>query len=62
MKLTYDAILNDPGLLHRTLADARRERAEAMHRLIIVPIRALFTLEYALHPGSAHVQGRPAKG
>ena len=42
MKLTYDAILNDPGLLARIRLDAHRERAETMHRLIIVPIKRFF--------------------
>jgi hypothetical protein len=43
MKLTYQAILDDPRLLDRVLAAARRERALAVHRLIISPIKALFT-------------------
>jgi len=34
MKLTYQAIIKDPALLARTLADARRERAEALFRFI----------------------------
>ena len=43
MKLTYEAILNDHQLLSRVLQDARRERALAVHRLLIAPIKALFT-------------------
>ena len=39
MKLTYEAILNDPSLLERVRMDAHRERAEAMHQLIVEPIR-----------------------
>jgi hypothetical protein len=42
MKLTYEAILNDHQLLSRVLQDARRERALAVHRLLIAPILALF--------------------
>jgi hypothetical protein len=42
MKLTYQAILNDPSLLERVRLDAQRERAEAMHRLIVQPIKQLF--------------------
>lgn len=34
MRLTYEAILNDPDLLARTLAEARHERSLAVHRLI----------------------------
>jgi hypothetical protein len=43
MKLTYEAILNDHQLLSRVLQAARRERALAVHRLLIAPILALFT-------------------
>jgi hypothetical protein len=34
MRLTYEAILDNPGLLARSLASARRERSEAVHRFI----------------------------
>ena len=42
MKLTYEAILNDPSLLERIQRQAHRERTEAMHRLIVLPIKDLF--------------------
>ncbi len=42
MKLTYEAILNDPSLLERIQRQAYRERAEAMHRLIVEPLKHLF--------------------
>ena len=42
MKLTYEAILNDPSLLERIEKQAHRERAAAVHQLIIVPIKAAF--------------------
>jgi hypothetical protein len=42
MRLTYEAILNDPSLLERVRVDAQRERAEAMHRLIVQPVKQLF--------------------
>ena len=41
MKLTYEAILNDPSLLERIEAQARRERAKAVHELIVLPITHL---------------------
>jgi hypothetical protein len=41
MKLTYEALLNDPGLLDRILADARRERARAVYELVVAPVAAL---------------------
>ena len=40
MKLTYEAILADPDLLQRAIAEARRERALAIHRLVFAPIAA----------------------
>lgn len=49
MKLTYEAILNDPSLLERVRSDAQRERAEAMHRLIVQPIQKLFADHAARH-------------
>ena len=43
MKLTYEAILNDRSLLDDVVRQARRERAQAMHRLIVVPIKDLLS-------------------
>jgi len=43
MRLTYEAILKDPSLLERIHANAHRERAEAVHRMIIAPIVAFFS-------------------
>lgn len=50
MKLTYQAILDDPDLLDRIEKQARRERAEAIHDLIVEPITRLF----ADHAARAH--------
>lgn len=47
MKLTYEAILDDPKILERIVLDARRERARAMHRMLIEPIARLFTAHAA---------------
>jgi hypothetical protein len=49
MKLTYEAILNDPSLLERVRTDAHRERAEYMHRLLVEPIKRLFA-DHAARP------------
>lgn len=49
MKLTYEAILNDPTVLERIRAEAHRERADAMHRLLIVPIKRFFS-DHAARP------------
>ena len=47
MKLTYEALLDDPKILERILADARRERARAMHDIVIEPIKRLFRVHAA---------------
>jgi hypothetical protein len=49
MKLTYQAILNDPSLLERIRTDAHRERAETMHRLLVEPVKRLLT-DHAARP------------
>ena len=49
MKLTYEAILNDPSLLERIRADAHRERAEYVHQLVVEPIKRLFA-DHAARP------------
>ena len=43
MKVTYEALLNDPELLARIEAEARRARAEAVRELIVEPLKRLFT-------------------
>ncbi len=42
MKPTYDAVLNNPNLLPALLAEARRERALAVHRLVLAPLKGFF--------------------
>jgi hypothetical protein len=49
MKLTYEALVNDPALVDRIIAEARRERAKAVHELIILPIKHLFS-DHAARP------------
>jgi hypothetical protein len=49
MKLTYEALLNDPSLLERIQAQARRERAKAVRELIVLPIKRLVT-DHAARP------------
>lgn len=41
MKLTYEDLLNDPDLLRRIEAEARRARAQALRELTIDPIKRL---------------------
>jgi hypothetical protein len=42
MELTYDRILDNPDLLSRAVAEAKRERALAINRLVFAPIAAFF--------------------
>jgi hypothetical protein len=46
--LTFEALTRNPELVDALVAQAHRERAEAVHRLIIEPIKSLFT------PGDHH--------
>jgi hypothetical protein len=48
VKLTYQAILDNPELLERILADAKRERARAIAALFHRPAKAKATTEAAL--------------
>ena len=43
MKLTYQALVNDPNLMAGIMAQAHHERAKAVYELIILPIKHLFT-------------------
>jgi len=51
MRYTYEDLLNDPSLHARIRNDARRERAEAIDRLIVQPIRNFF----ASHAARPHL-------
>ena len=41
--LTFEAVTRDPELMQRLVRQAHRERAEAIYRLIVEPIKSLFT-------------------
>jgi hypothetical protein len=51
--ITYEALCRNPELLQALLRQARRERAEAVHRLIIEPIKSLFKVNR--HATGAHL-------
>jgi hypothetical protein len=42
--LTFDAVTRDPELMQALIRQAHRERAEAVYRLIVEPIKSLFSL------------------
>ncbi len=52
----YESASRDPELIQALMEQARRERAEAMHRLIVQPIKKLF----ARHATRANL-GHPRK-
>jgi hypothetical protein len=43
--LTYETLHRNPALLDSLLQQARRERAEAVHRLLVLPVRRLLRME-----------------
>ena len=47
MRITYEDVLNDPSLLARLHAQAHRERALVVHRLIVQPIKSFFAAHAA---------------
>lgn len=55
--LTYAAVRDHPELLEALMRQARRERAKAVHRLVVEPVVKLFT---PLELGD--VQRRAAQG
>jgi hypothetical protein len=40
--LTFETVTSNPELIRALMEQARRERAEAVHRLIVEPIKRLF--------------------
>jgi len=42
--LTFDAVTRDPELMQALIREAHRERAKAVYRLIVEPIKSLFSL------------------
>lgn len=52
MRYTYEDLLNDPSVLERIHNEAHRERAKAMNRLIVQPIKS-FVASYAARPNLA---------
>ena len=41
--ITFKAFASDPELKHALIRQAHRERAEAIYRFIVEPIKSLFT-------------------
>ena len=51
--LTYEALTRNPELIQAILQQSHRERAEAVHRLIVAPIRKVFARNWRLRNGTA---------
>ena len=56
MRINYEDLMNEPSLLHRLREQAHRERAKAVHRLIVAPIARLFA-GHAARPQVARMAG-----
>ena len=46
--ITFETVSRNPELLQALIRQARRERAEAVYRFIVEPVKSLFT------PGDHH--------
>ena len=42
--ITFEAVTRNPELVQALMRQAHRERAEAVYRLIVEPIKSLFSL------------------
>jgi hypothetical protein len=51
--LTFEAVTRNPEIIRTLMEQARRERAAAVHRLIIEPIKSLFKVKR--HATGAHL-------
>jgi hypothetical protein len=41
--ITFESLARNPDLVRALMAQARRERAEAFHRLVVLPIKRLLS-------------------
>jgi hypothetical protein len=51
--LTFEAVTRNPEIIRALIKQAHRERAEAVHRLIVEPIKSLFKARR--HAAGAHL-------
>jgi hypothetical protein len=47
--LTFEAVTKNPELIDAVLRQARRERAAAVHRLIVEPVKRFFSGNASRH-------------
>ena len=61
--LTFESLNRNPELLAALEHQARRERAQAVYRLIVLPVRAaLAGIRMRAPAGSVHVHRRSLQG
>jgi hypothetical protein len=55
--LTFEAVSRNPDLIRALMKQAHRERAQAVHRLIVEPIKSLFKSLFKVrrHAARAHL-------
>lgn len=58
--LTFEAVTKNPDLIQAVLLQARRERSEAVYRLIVEPVKRLFAPSPAKPHAAGHRNARPA--
>jgi hypothetical protein len=62
MAYTYEHLRQHPETLDALLLQARRERAEAAHRLIVLPIRRLLRMEACSRTASSRANASSSRG
>jgi hypothetical protein len=60
--MTYQHLIQHPNALDALLAQARRERAEAIHRLIVLPIKRLLRMQACSSPTSSRENASSSRG
>jgi hypothetical protein len=55
--ITFEAFARNPELVQALMRQAHRERAEAVYRFIVEPIKSLFTLSH--HASRPHLAAAP---
>jgi hypothetical protein len=56
--ITFEAVSRNPELMQALIRQAHRERAEAVYRFIVEPVKSLFTLGDQ-HASRTHLAAAP---
>jgi hypothetical protein len=60
--MTYDYLKQHPETLDALLQQARRERAEAVHRLLVLPIKRLLRMGACSKTASSRASASSSRG